>query len=62
MDYINRLDKYDGPDIANIAIGAELYEEAFAIFQKFKLHGNAIDVLLNNIRNIERHAIIYIAL
>ncbi|VVC88783.1 unnamed protein product [Leptidea sinapis] len=32
--YINRLDNYDAPDIANIAINNELYEEAFAIFKK----------------------------
>merc|ERR1712241_1201904 len=30
MEYINRLDNYDAPDIANIAIGSQLYEEAFA--------------------------------
>ena len=30
MEYIQRLDNYDAPDIANIAIGSELYEEAFA--------------------------------
>merc|ERR1719353_153446 len=29
MEYINRLDNYDMPDIANIAVGSELYEEAF---------------------------------
>ena len=27
MDYINRLDNYDMPDIANIAVGSELYED-----------------------------------
>ena len=32
MEYINRLDNYDAPDIANIAMGSQLYEEAFAIF------------------------------
>eukprot|EP01114_Cavostelium_apophysatum_P018457 TRINITY_DN570_c0_g1_i1.p1 TRINITY_DN570_c0_g1~~TRINITY_DN570_c0_g1_i1.p1 ORF type:complete len:1701 (-),score=654.78 TRINITY_DN570_c0_g1_i1:153-5255(-) len=54
MDYINRLDKYDAPDIANIAISAELYEEAFTIFNKFKLNENAIEVLLEYLKNIER--------
>ncbi len=37
MEYINRLDNYDAPDIANIAIGSQLYEEAFAIFKKFEV-------------------------
>ena len=44
MEYINRLDNYDAPDIANIAIGAELYEEAFAIFKKFE-----VDVIFMNL-------------
>lgn len=44
MEYINRLDNYDAPDIANIAIGSELYEEAFAIFKKFDVNTSAIQV------------------
>ena len=38
MDYIKRLNNYDGPDIAKIAISDqyELYEEAFFIYKKFK--------------------------
>jgi len=53
-DYILKLDKYDAPDIANIAIGAELYEEAFTIFQKFKMNTNAIDVLISHLQNLDR--------
>lgn len=44
MEYINRLDNYDAPDIANIAINNELYEEAFAIFKKFDVNTSAIQV------------------
>lgn len=44
MEYITRLDNYDAPDIANIAIGSELYEEAFAIFRKFDVNTSAIQV------------------
>ena len=44
MEYINRLDNYDAPDIANLAIGSELYEEAFAIFKKFDVNTSAIQV------------------
>lgn len=54
MDYINRLDKYDAPDIANIAIGAELFQEAFTIFSKFKLNVDAITVLLEHLHSIDR--------
>lgn len=44
MEYINRLDNYDAPDIANIAIQNELFEEAFAIFKKFDVNTSAISV------------------
>ena len=54
MEYINRLDNYDAPDIANIAIGNELYEEAFAIFKKFEVNTSAIQVLIDNIKNLDR--------
>ncbi|XP_013785578.1 clathrin heavy chain 1-like [Limulus polyphemus] len=54
MEYINRLDNYDAPDIANIAIGSELYEEAFAIFRKFDVNTSAIQVLIEHIKNLDR--------
>ena len=44
MEYITRLDNYDAPDIASIAIGSELFEEAFAIFKKFDVNTSAIQV------------------
>ncbi|KAA0714460.1 Clathrin heavy chain 1 [Triplophysa tibetana] len=54
MEYINRLDNYDAPDIANIAISNELYEEAFSIFKKFDVNTSAIQVLIEHIDNLER--------
>ena len=54
MEYINRLDNYDAPDIANIAIGSELYEEAFAIFKKFEVNSSAVQVLIENVNNLDR--------
>lgn len=54
MDYINRLDKFDGPEIANICVSSELYEEAFVIFKKNGLKVEAISVLLDNISSLER--------
>ncbi|XP_042209629.1 clathrin heavy chain 1-like isoform X1 [Homarus americanus] len=54
MDYITRLDNYDAPDIANIAIGNQLYEEAFAIFKKFDVNTSAIQVLIEHIANLDR--------
>ncbi|CAB1322090.1 unnamed protein product [Coregonus sp. 'balchen'] len=54
MEYINRLDNYDAPDIANIAISNELFEEAFAIFKKFDVNTSAIQVLIEHISNLDR--------
>lgn len=48
MEYINRLDNYDAPDIANIAISNELFEEAFAIFRKFDVNTSAVQVFLKS--------------
>ena len=54
MEYITRLDNYDAPDIANIAISSELYEEAFAIFKKFEVNTSAIQVLIDHVNNLDR--------
>ena len=56
MDYIKRLDNYDGGEIAKIALGEQyqLYEEAFVIYQKYDMNVEAIEVLLNNIESIQR--------
>lgn len=56
MDYINRLDSYDGPTIAKVALGNpyNLYEEAFLIYKKCNLHSEAMDVLLTNLESLER--------
>ncbi|GLT54485.1 hypothetical protein SLA2020_276780 [Shorea laevis] len=40
--------------IGEVAVEAQLYEEAFAIFKKFNLNVQAVNVLLDNIRSIER--------
>lgn len=54
MDYITRLDNFDAPDIANIAVGSELYEEAFAIYNKYNQHVEAVTVLLSNLAHLDR--------
>ncbi|XP_052074388.1 clathrin heavy chain 1 isoform X1 [Mytilus californianus] len=54
MEYINRLDNYDAPDIANIAINNELFEEAFAIFKKFDVNTSAVQVLIDHVNNLDR--------
>jgi len=56
MDYIKRLENYDGPDIAKIAISDQykLYEEAFFIYKKFKKGPEAIGVLLDSLEDLPR--------
>lgn len=66
MEYINRLDNFDGPDIAKIAADEqnELYEEALTIYTKFgkkttgaeqiEHHVAAIKIMVDNIRDTDR--------
>ena len=54
MDYVQKLDKYDAKDIAEIASKAELYEEAFTIYKKQGMHTQATQVLLQDIQNLDR--------
>mmetsp|Transcript_7206 Transcript_7206/g.12899 ORF Transcript_7206/g.12899 Transcript_7206/m.12899 type:complete len:1693 (+) Transcript_7206:262-5340(+) len=56
MDYIHRLDNFDGPDIAKIACSDsyQVFEEAFEIYKKFKQNVDAIDVLLNHLEDLDR--------
>jgi len=68
MEYINRLDNFDGPEIAKIAVSDQysLYEEGFTIYTKFAKAGGennvpelnvaAVGVLVDMIRNMERAA------
>jgi len=54
MDFINRLDNFDVPDIADHAIRNGLYEEAFVIYKKHDVHASAINVLIEHIGSIDR--------
>ena len=56
MEYINRLDNFDGDEIAEIALREEygLLEEAFTIFKKFEKHLEAVDVLITRLEDLDR--------
>jgi clathrin heavy chain len=66
MEFINRLDNFDGPDIAKIAVQEQyqLYEEALTIYIKFGKksmgeeqlahHVAAVEVLVDHIKDLER--------
>ena len=47
-DYIHRLDNFDGPAVGEIAVGYEMFEEAFEIYKKFGLKVMAIKVRSND--------------
>ena len=68
MDFIHRLDNFDGPEIAKIASSDEYcqYEEALAVYKKFAAKPGesesdvrnhivkAVDVLIEKIKDIDR--------
>jgi clathrin heavy chain len=55
IDYINRLDNYDAPELAKIALGQyNLYEEAFLIYRKAGMNEEAIEVLISHVENLDR--------
>ena len=53
-DYIHRLDNFDGPAVGEIAVGYEMFEEAFEIYKKFGLKTQAIRVLLDHQEDLDR--------
>ncbi|PAA62883.1 hypothetical protein BOX15_Mlig025660g1 [Macrostomum lignano] len=54
MDYVTKLDNFDGPQVANLAIAGQLYEEAFAIFVKFRSNLDAAKVLIDHMADLTR--------
>jgi clathrin heavy chain len=66
MEYVNRLDNFDGPDIAKIAVGEEygLFEEAYTIYckvakttkgdEQVQNHVEAVKVLVVHIGDLQR--------
>ena len=53
-DYIHRLDNFDGPAVGEIAVGYELFEEAFEIYRKFGNKAQAVRVLLDHMEDLDR--------
>ena len=55
LDYINRLDNYDGQELAKIAQEEQyqLYDEALAIYKKFGEHVEAVKILLDKKQDIK---------
>jgi clathrin heavy chain len=56
MDFIHRLDNFDGLEIAKIARAEQygLYEEAFEIYRKYDHHVDAVDILVSCLDALDR--------
>ncbi|MES1909742.1 MAG: hypothetical protein MHM6MM_002439 [Cercozoa sp. M6MM] len=56
LDYLQRLDDYDGPKIAKICLSDQhqLFEQAFFIYKKFELGEDAIGVLIEQLQDLDR--------
>ncbi|TKR64767.1 hypothetical protein L596_025252 [Steinernema carpocapsae] len=52
--YIEELNNYDAPEIANVLMEAGCYEEAFKVYVKFEVHDKAMRVLLDKVGDISR--------
>ena len=55
MDYINRLNNYDGDELAKLALegDANLFDEALCIYKKFNMPVKAILVIIEKMDNIK---------
>ena len=54
MDFVTRLDNYDAMDIADIASEAQLHEVAYTVYTKWNHKKEAMRVLMDDIKSIER--------
>lgn len=54
MEYIDRLNNYDAPEVADVCIAENLFEEAFVIFKKHNVNVSAVGVLIEKIGDLDR--------
>lgn len=54
--YIEKLDKYDADEIAQLCIEHSLNEEAFEIYDKHEMFSKALQVLIENVMSLDRAA------
>eukprot|EP00764_Aduncisulcus_paluster_P010279 gnl/Carplike_NY0171/353_a491_1596.p1 GENE.gnl/Carplike_NY0171/353_a491_1596~~gnl/Carplike_NY0171/353_a491_1596.p1 ORF type:complete len:1732 (+),score=681.12 gnl/Carplike_NY0171/353_a491_1596:3-5198(+) len=52
--YVSELSDYEGREVAESAVASELNEEALIVYKKFNLHVEALDVLVDHIRDMDR--------
>jgi clathrin heavy chain len=56
MEFLQRLDKYDHHEIAEIALKSGLYPEAFFVYKKIGENLKAIQVLLHSMKDLDKAA------
>jgi clathrin heavy chain len=56
MEFLQRLDKYDHSEIAEIALQNGLFAEAFFIYKKIGENLKAIQVLLYSMKDLDKAA------
>ncbi|VEU20797.1 DEKNAAC101690 [Brettanomyces naardenensis] len=54
MNYIEKIDAYDPDEVAPLCIENNLFEEAFAIYNKFEKYTDATHVLTDDIMSLDR--------
>ncbi|QPG75907.1 Clathrin heavy chain [Brettanomyces nanus] len=54
MGYVEKIDAYDPEEVAPLCIENNLYEEAFAIYDKFEKYPEAMHVLTDDIMSLDR--------
>ncbi|ODQ81318.1 hypothetical protein BABINDRAFT_160679 [Babjeviella inositovora NRRL Y-12698] len=54
MLYIEKLDEFDSEEIGSLCVEHELYEEAFAMYDKFDKKSQALKVLVEDIMSLDR--------
>eukprot|EP00172_Hildenbrandia_rubra_P000375 Plantae.Rhodophyta-Hildenbrandia_rubra.ctg11744.p1 GENE.Plantae.Rhodophyta-Hildenbrandia_rubra.ctg11744~~Plantae.Rhodophyta-Hildenbrandia_rubra.ctg11744.p1 ORF type:complete len:1092 (-),score=238.23 Plantae.Rhodophyta-Hildenbrandia_rubra.ctg11744:1608-4472(-) len=54
MEYIRRLDNYDGEDLAPSCEREGLFEEAYTVYYKFEKYDEAVDILITKLKNFDR--------
>lgn len=54
MGRINISDNHDGEIVNHVAIGEELHEEAFVIYNNLDQNAEAFNIILLHLRNLDR--------
>lgn len=54
QEFVDQLDNFDAPEVANLALQHVLYEEAFTLYRRANMHVEAVGVLIEQVGSVER--------